>query len=142
MEKKGVHQKNSFVFRNFKNNKDGFIVSQNELSDFKIFQGDSVYVPLMPDSRNLVNIQGHVKNPGNYPFNSKIKLKDIIDATMSSVDKDFYKTMDLSNIKILRKSISNKYPTTITTSLEENISLQNGDYINILNKIRLNLLNQ
>ena len=42
--------------------------------------------------------------------------------------------MDLSNIKILRKSISNKYPTTITTSLEENISLQNGDYINILNK--------
>tara|TARA_Y100000590_G_scaffold458788_1_gene614309 strand:- start:1983 stop:3911 length:1929 start_codon:yes stop_codon:yes gene_type:complete len=126
--------KSIFIYKNEISNKDGYIVNFDKSSNYLMSKGDSVFIPVEPPFENYVNIQGQVKNPGKYPFNSKIRLKDIIYATMSLDDEDFFKTMDLSKINIFRKNPSNLNPIAIKTSIEENIALKNGDHITIPRK--------
>ena len=63
-----------------------------------------------------------------------MKLKQILNSTMSFYDNNFVKTMELSQIKIFRRNPSGQKPITIITSIEENIELQNGDHITIPRK--------
>ena len=121
----------AFVYKNEVLNKDGFMVNQNEISNFFISKGDSVHIPIKPDFNRFVNIQGKIKNPGKYPFNPKMKLSELIEATMSMDDEDFSKSVNLSKITIFRKNPNNEKPLEITTSIKEDISLKNGDFITI-----------
>ncbi len=120
-----------FVYKNGISNKDGFMITGDKVSSFNISQGDSIHVPSEPDFQSFVNIHGQVKNPGEYPFNQEMKLYDLLNATMSLDDKDYYKTMDLSKINIFRKNPLDSNPLIIITNLDENINLENGDYITI-----------
>ena len=120
-----------FLYKNGRNNNEGHLIAHDQTSSYLISEGDSIHVPQKPNFDNYINIQGQIKNPGKYPFNENMKLNDLVDATMSIHDKDFYKTMNLSNINIYRKNPNSKDPLIITTSLEENIKLKNGDHITI-----------
>tara|TARA_B100001250_G_scaffold413454_1_gene447681 strand:+ start:12995 stop:14917 length:1923 start_codon:yes stop_codon:yes gene_type:complete len=126
--------KKIFLYKNGIYNKDGYMINYEKTSNFVISKGDSIHIPQKPEFENFVNIQGQIKNPGKYPFNNDMKLKDLINATMSLDDKDFLKTMDLSKIKIYRKNPSNSNPLSIITALEENLNLRNGDHITISRK--------
>ena len=75
------------------------MIFSDKTSNFFISQNDSIHIPLRPDFQSFVNIQGQIKNPGEYPYNEKMKLKDLLDATMSLDDNNFFQTMDLSKIK-------------------------------------------
>ena len=123
--------KSIFVYKNGPIEKDGYLVDFDKTLDFLITQGDSIHIPLEPNRQNFVNIQGQIKNPGKYPFNKQMKLKDVIYATMSLDDKDFIKTMNLSDINIYRKNPSNQKPLTIVANIEDNILLKNGDHITV-----------
>tara|TARA_Y100001958_G_C21245259_1_gene574826 strand:+ start:2931 stop:4865 length:1935 start_codon:yes stop_codon:yes gene_type:complete len=120
-----------FFYRNSVSMKSAYIINSNETKNYKISQGDSIFIPKEPYFNSFVNIQGQIKNPGKYPFNEKMKLKDIVGATMSLEDKDFVKTMDLSKINIFRKNSEDQNPLIITSSLQENINLNNGDHITV-----------
>ena len=48
-----------------------------------------MHVPIRPETENYVYISGQVKNKGKYPYSSKLKIKDLLDATMSFDDFDF-----------------------------------------------------
>ncbi len=126
-----------FVHRNNFFDKSGYIINENELSGFKIMQGDSIHIPLQPTSDSFIKIDGQIKNPGDYPFNKSLTLRDLVYSTMSFEDKDFYETMDLKNINIYRKNESDKTPLEIKTDLNDDIVLMNGDHVNIP---RLNIL--
>ena len=123
--------KNIFVYKNTISDKNGYIFEKNENPKFKIFQGDSVHIPIDKKPENFIVIQGQVKNPGKYPYNQKLKLRNIIEATSSLDDEDFSLTMNLSNISIFRKNPSNNKPIKILTKLNDNPILKNGDYITI-----------
>ena len=120
-----------FVYRNNPSNKNGYMLDASEASSFFISQGDSIHLPLEPTLENFVIIQGQIKNPGQYPYNDKISIKKLLNATMSFDDKDFAKTMDLSKILIFRKNPANKKPVQILTNINEDIFLKNGDHITI-----------
>ena len=76
-------------------------------------------------------IEGQVKNPGKYPFHQNLFLSDLINATMSRMNEDFSKTMDLSKILIFRKSQKKNRPEKLVVQLDEDIMLKNGDHITI-----------
>lgn len=123
-----------FLYKDEIPNKQGYILNFDQISNYTMSQGDSVYVPLEPPVESYVSIEGQVKNPGKYPYNPEVKLGDIVNATMSTRDEDFLKTMDLSKINIYRKNPSNLNPLSIITSIEQNINLKNGDHITIPRK--------
>tara|TARA_Y100000816_G_C26102680_1_gene584860 strand:- start:1060 stop:2988 length:1929 start_codon:yes stop_codon:yes gene_type:complete len=120
-----------FVYKNNIKNKEGYIISRDEINEFEITNGDSIHLPLYQYSQRLVEINGQVKNPGKYPFNKKTKLNHILKATMSLDDPDFKKTMNLSSITIFRKDTLSNSPVKILTSESENILLENDDRINV-----------
>ncbi|MBJ13380.1 MAG: hypothetical protein CMG62_09965 [Candidatus Marinimicrobia bacterium] len=126
--------KSIFVYKNKIANKDGYMIDFNKISNFIISNGDSIYVPKEPDFNYFVNLQGQVKNPGEYPYNKNLQIKDLLNATMSSDDQDFYQTMDLSKILIHRKNPNGNKPLKIITDINQNISLENGDYITVPKK--------
>ena len=123
-----------FLYKSEKKGSGGFLVPKTDFSKVYVAQGDSIHIPIEPDFHNFVEIQGQVKNPGKYPFNEKIKLTELIMATMSFNDNDFSQTMDLTSINIFRKNKSGQSPNKIVVDIKENIVLKNGDYINIPKK--------
>ena len=112
----------------------GFIVDKDETDNFNISNGDSIHVPIEPKTSRFVAIQGQIKNPGKYPYNNKMRLNEILEATMSLEDNEFSATMDLSKIIIYRKNPKGEKPNKILTSASENIFLKNDDLINIPKK--------
>tara|TARA_A100001015_G_scaffold288600_1_gene359614 strand:+ start:486 stop:1592 length:1107 start_codon:yes stop_codon:yes gene_type:complete len=122
--------KSIFLYKNGISDKSGYLVGFDETSKFLISQGDSVHIPLKQNAQNFVVAHGQIKNPGRYPYNEKMKLNDLISASMS-LDDDFIETMDLSSINIFRRNPSSAEPLSIATSYDENVPLKNGDHINI-----------
>ena len=120
-----------FIYKNGLSDKSGYMIDFDKTLNFIISQGDSIHLPLEPDFDSFVKIEGQIKNPGKYPFNEKMKLNDLLKATMSLGDKDFYKTMDLSKINIYRKNPSSRDPLRLIVKKDENIFLKNGDHITI-----------
>ena len=120
-----------FVYKKANPSNNGFILTDEEASNFSISSGDSIHLPLAPELQSYVNIQGQVKNPGKYPYNSNMHMKNLLKATLSFEDKDFLQRMDLSKIKIFRKNALSKTPLSIVSSIKENIKLNNGDFITI-----------
>tara|TARA_Y100000768_G_C23989191_1_gene690968 strand:- start:2350 stop:4278 length:1929 start_codon:yes stop_codon:yes gene_type:complete len=129
---------NIYVFRNGHENKDGYIINSKSFSTFLISKGDSIHIPQEPNIKKFINIQGQVMNPGYYPFNSDMALKDILNATMSYKDNDFYETMNLSEIKIFRKNPDNETPIMLTINIKDRFMLKNGDFITIPSKNKFN----
>ena len=123
--------KSLFVFNESLGEKGNFIVDLKNASEFTLSKSDSVHLVKYPTVSNYVKIQGQVKNPGPYPFNSKMNIIDILNATMSLDDYDFAKTMDLDRLFVFRVDSLKNTPISITTSLKENINLQNGDHITV-----------
>tara|TARA_Y100001958_G_C21247643_1_gene579249 strand:+ start:6261 stop:8189 length:1929 start_codon:yes stop_codon:yes gene_type:complete len=136
--KKRRSSKFIFLFKESFSDNSGYLVNKAEISNFILSNGDSVHVPEKPQYDNYVNIQGQIKNPGKYPFNENLKINELINATMSSYDKDFYETMDLSEINIFRKNPSSSNPLLIKLDSKSNFSLKNGDHITIPKKDILN----
>tara|TARA_Y100000768_G_scaffold521_1_gene405 strand:+ start:42820 stop:44748 length:1929 start_codon:yes stop_codon:yes gene_type:complete len=126
---------NSFlIYRNGKSDSDGYIVNYNDLKDFSILEGDSIHVPQIPENQKFVNIQGQVKNPGFYPYNKKMNLKELLNATMSLKINEFYESMNLSEIKIFRKNPNGSAPIRLIVDINDDIILKNGDYITVSKK--------
>ena len=123
------------INKNDISSQNGFMVDYEDSMNLLVTRGDSIHIPLQPDFENFVYIQGQVKNPGEYPFNSKMNLNDLLSVTMSLDIKDYYETMDLSNISVMRKNPSGHNPIIIKTNFDENILLKNGDHINIPKKL-------
>ena len=110
------------------------MIDYDKTLDFIISQGDSIHLPIEPDFDSFVKIQGQIKNPGKYPFNNKMKINDLLNATMSTDNEDFYNTMDLSKINIFRKNPSSKSPLSMTLNVDKDFYLKNGDHITIPKK--------
>ncbi len=123
---------NIYVFRNTNSPSEGdYILDFNEISDFKIINGDSVYVPKISISNKFVQISGQVKNAGKYPFEKDMTLKDVLSITSSSKNNEFLRTVNLNNIRIYRKNPDDKLPISINlTNYDENYKILNGDHIN------------
>ena len=129
---KKVNGSNTIMVYNYNNENNGYILKNNEISNFMISNGDSIYVPNNPSIRRSVYIGGHIKNPGTYPYQKNMRLQDLIDATISVNDLEFMKTVNFSNIIINRKNISGDYPLRIEVDLNKNnIILSNDDHITI-----------
>jgi len=112
---------------------ESFMVNIEDFNSFLFMDGDSVSIPAKPDVIKQINIGGQVKNPGNYPFYEGLTILEVIDATTSRNDSDYYLTMDLGNIRIHRKNKNGVEPISVTVnSLDEpDYLLQNGDHLNI-----------
>tara|TARA_Y100001970_G_scaffold281852_1_gene393482 strand:- start:17754 stop:19700 length:1947 start_codon:yes stop_codon:yes gene_type:complete len=124
-----------FLYRDNNNSNSAHLVNPNQLSDFIILDGDSIHVPERVKIDKFVRIEGQVKNPGEYPFQENMNIKDLIDATMTLNDTDFMKTVDLSKIILNRKNPSGENPLRIIIDIKQNsFPLNNGDYITIPRK--------
>ena len=124
-----------FLYRNNYEKNSSYLIKPDQLSSFSIIDGDSIHVPEMMKLNKFVRIEGQIRNPGEYPFEESMRLKDLIDATMTSDDLDFIKTVDFSKIIITRKNPLGDEPLSFFIDIKEaNFSLKNGDHINIPRK--------
>ena len=111
---------------------EAFLLKTSVVSEFLLSDGDSIHVPIKPMKENLVFIAGQIKNPGEYPYQLNMSLRHLIEATMTTNDLEFMKTVDLSNIIINRKNPTGESPVKIIADLnKKNFILKNGDFITI-----------
>ena len=115
----------------FSANENSYILNIDEIEKHYANDGDSVFVPLKPESNNFIRLAGRVKNPGKYPFNEKIRLKEFLQSTSSLDDKEYVKTMDLSKIIIFRRNPGGEAPLKIIADFNESIFLKKGDKITV-----------
>ena len=115
----------------FSANENSYILNIDEIEKHYANDGDSVFVPLKPESNNFIRLAGRVKNPGKYPFNENIRLKEFLQSTASLDDKEYVKTMDLSKIIIFRRNPKGEAPLRVITDFDENIFLKKGDKITV-----------
>jgi protein involved in polysaccharide export with SLBB domain len=132
----GIDSKSSTSLFYFKENnnlaEEAFLLKNSEISKFLLSDGDSIHVPIKPKKDNSVYIGGQIKNPGKYPYQFNMSLKELIEATMSTTDLEFMKTVNLSNIIINRKNPNGQSPVKIIADLyKKNFILKNGDLITI-----------
>ncbi len=133
--KKNTSSESTFLFRNNNYSDNSYLVKSNQLSNFIIFDGDSIHIPEISRVDKFVRIEGQIKNPGKYPFQKNMNIKDLIDATMTLNDSEFMSTMDLTKIMLIRKNPSGEKPLKITIDIKEkSFSLKNGDHITISRK--------
>jgi len=118
-----------FFYKDGMSSEDSYIIETKDAANHFLSNGDSLHLPIKPEIQSFVQIEGQIKNPGKYPYNRKMNLRTIINATMSMDDEDFKKTMNLSKISIFRRNSSGSKPLKITTTFEENIILKNGDHV-------------
>ena len=125
--------KTVFVYKNNSDSENSdYMLKPNQLSSFSLSNGDSIHVPLKPDIERFVRIEGQIKNPGQYPYQTDMNLQQLIDATMSMDDSDFMQTVDLSKVIINRKNPSGQSPLKIVVDLKNNnLALVNGDHITV-----------
>ncbi|MBT5720846.1 MAG: hypothetical protein HOI72_01510, partial [Candidatus Marinimicrobia bacterium] len=131
--KDGKAAKTTFVYKNNSDSENnGYLLKENQTSNFELSDGDSIHIPMKPDIDWFVRIEGQIKNPGKYPYQTDMKMQDLIDATMTTYDTDFLHTIDFSRIIVSRKNPSGQSPLKIVVDLEyENFALANGDHITI-----------
>ena len=120
----------TFLFKRFDGGK-SFIINKNDLKKHFINDGDSISVSTKPQTISNVTIEGQVKNPGAYPYYEGMSLDDLLNSTMSLLDEDFTRTMNLNQIFIFRKNDDGKNPYKIVANINEQRLLKNGDHINI-----------
>tara|TARA_Y100000591_G_scaffold332968_1_gene372778 strand:+ start:10388 stop:12331 length:1944 start_codon:yes stop_codon:yes gene_type:complete len=121
-----------FVYRKEASENKSEIIKQREWLNFKISNEDSIHVPSIAKYDNFVTIGGQVINAGKFPYENDMKLEELLDATNSLKNKNFSKTMDLSQIQITRVNKKGERPLRITSNFnEENIVLNNGDVITV-----------
>ena len=133
----GLEKRSSKYFllnRNGKSDSEGYIVEYDNSYDFKIFEGDSVHVPLLPETKKFVKINGQIKNPGIYPFNENMSLRKLVNATMSLESFEFAQTMNLEEVRIFRKNPNGPTPEKLVVDYKNDIKLKNGDHITIPQK--------
>ena len=124
-----------FLYRSNDTLSNAYLLKSNQLSSFIVSDGDSIHVPQRSKIDKFVRIEGQIQNSGEYPFQKNMKLRDLIEATMTLDDLDFMKTVDFSKIMVNRKNPSGKSPLNIYVDMrEKNISLMNGDHITVPRK--------
>jgi len=112
-------------------NESSYILDVENSKNHFVVDGDSVFIPLKSESNNYIVLSGQIKTPGKYPFNKKIRLKEVLKSTTSFQDNEYLKTMDLSKIIIYRRNPNGESPLRIITNYDENILLKKGDKITI-----------
>lgn len=121
-----------FIYRDSSNSGNtSYLLDLDGITNFKLSDGDSIHIPIKPEIKQFVYIEGQIKNPGEYPYNKNITLKDLINATMSLNDPDFKQTIDLSNIIVHRKNNAGPKPIKVTVDFKDDFILSNGDYVTI-----------
>ena len=116
-----------FVYR--KKIAESYLFKNENLSDFTLIDGDSIHIATKPTIKSYIQVSGHVRNPGKYPFNNNISLKSMLSATMTQTDPYFYENMDFDKISIFRKDYAGSSTKEIIVGLEDDIELKNGDHI-------------
>lgn len=82
--------------------------------DFKVSDGDQIFVPLKERSINLYGIFGGVKNPGYYEYSSRDSLKDLIE-----LGHGLALNADSAQAELVRFNIDNKTNSTILLPLRD-----------------------
>ena len=124
-----------YLFSSENDKNKSYMLDEIEASDFILSDGDSLHVPTKIVSNDYVFIGGQVVKPGQYPYYDKMKINDLLRATMTLNDDDFLNTVDLSKIKISRKNKSGHMPEKIIVNSNINdIALFRGDHITVPKK--------
>ena len=108
---------------------ESYLFKNENLSDFTLIDGDSVHVATKPTIKNYIQVSGHIRNSGKYPFNKNITLKNLYNATMTQTDSYFHENIDFDKISIFRTDYSSNATKEIIVELEKDIELKNGDHI-------------
>lgn len=99
-------------------------------NDIVLYNGDVLNILELDNVNSRATIYGRVKNPGSYPiFNSS--LKDLLDLAGGFNDPIFRKTINDSEILILRRDKRQYYSTEIQTNYDNanNIKIEVDDKI-------------
>ena len=72
------------------------------MSNLRISDGDSIHIPLQPDIEWFVQVNGQIKNPGRYPYQADMNLKQL--KLGVKLSKKYYETeasggITLKNVK-------------------------------------------
>ena len=112
---------------------ESFIIDTTEKKDFVVMDGDSLHIPVKPEVIPQVTIGGHVRIPGDYPYQENMTFRDLLKVSESESDPNFYKMMDLGNIQIYRKNENGIDPIHLSINgLEDGgFLLQDGDHVNV-----------
>ena len=122
-----------FLFR--KKIGESYIIKNENLSDLTLIDGDSIHLSTKPNIKKYIQVSGHVRNPGKYPFNKNISLKNLYNATMTQTDSYFDENIDFEKISIFRKDNTSSATQEFIVGLNNGIELKNGDHI-IFKKLR------
>ncbi len=121
----------AFIYQRNNQQNASYALNVKNFSDFTLSDGDSISIPENLDFLNYVEIGGQIKSPGKYPFYEGMTLKKLITLTQSFKDKDFIKSIDLSNIVVNRKNPNGNQPIRINVDYDNDFYLKNKDKINI-----------
>ena len=83
-------------------NSKSLLINLNNNSKLNLFNGDSLHVPILKSEDKYIFVDGHIKNPGKYPFQDGMHLDRLLELTLST-DSDFIKTLNYSKAIIYRK---------------------------------------
>lgn len=127
-----------FIFVYRKKDGSSFLIDAIEVSNFMVMDGDSIHVPIIPETIQQVTIGGQVKSPGKYPYFNHMTIGKLLDVDASKLDVEYIRTMDLNRVHIQRKNGSGVSPIQLKVDAinDPGFLLQNGDHINIP-KIRI-----
>jgi len=82
---------------------DELLVKQNKQADVALQAGDQVYVFAKSsiDPLNVVSISGQIVNPGQYPYDKKIRLIDLIFAAGGPTERSYLEVAELTRYEVI-----------------------------------------
>ena len=115
-------------------NSKSLLINLNNNSKLNLFNGDSLHVPILKSEDKYIFVDGHIKNPGKYPFQDGMHLDRLLELTLST-DSDFIKTLNYSKAIIYRKNPNDINPIRKEVNMLDGkkIVLKSGDHVTFLN---------
>ena len=122
-----------YLVNNNYNNQRSDVLNSNELSNYLVYDGDSLHVPTFHSSEEYIVLKGKVKSPGRIPYKKGATLIDLLKIDGSLLDPIFKRTMDTKNISIFRRKDSSEeiQKISIDLSKKEEIKIQKFDQISV-----------
>ena len=123
-----------FIVNNDYKNRRSAIIKSEDLYNNKIFNGDSIHIPIINPFQEYITLDGSIKSPGKYPYQEGMSLKELLLIDGSIEDKVFMNSIDLKNISIYRRKQNSIDIDRLVIDLTDNkndIILQNFDQISV-----------
>ena len=123
-----------FIVNNDYKKRRSAIIKAEELYKNKIFNGDSIHVPIIYPFQEYITLEGSIKSPGKYPYQQGMSLKELLLIDGSIENTVFKNSIDLKNISIYRRKQNSIDIERLVIDLTDNkndIILQNFDQISV-----------